>query len=730
MKDIEALFEACLPLIETGASVEECLAAFPEPTGQLAGLLRVVSALREIAAEPVPEREPAAVAAQRSRFLARAQALREAEAIDLEEALDRSVAMLAAGEDLEACVQVFPRHAAELRDLLAVISSLREVSAPPPAPNPTAAAAARKRFLARAQAMAQPTATTPEEAFALASQRVAEGMDVEDALDPFPHQAAALRPLLQTVQTLRSAAEPAPIRPAAQVRAARQAFLAAARRLAEARRRPAPTGSPWEALRGLFRPLARGWAMAVVFLLLAVALGSTSTVLARQALPGDLLYPVKRAAEQVQVVLTQEPVQRQRLLQRLEQLRRDEAELVARTRRQATLTFSGVVSELRPGELLLADLDVPLVLTADTRVEGPLAVGSTVEVTAVSDGSGRLTARTVLVSGPPAPVAAPAVETATPTPQPTATPTSTATPEPTATPTLLPTDTPTLPPTDTPTPTPTATASTTATRTATPTRTPTVTPTPRPVDVRIFGLIEEKHVNYWIVGGYTVWVDSNTLYDESIGSADVGAEVEVIGRILEDGRVLATRITVTRGGHVEETISFQERIWRIEGDRWLVGAIWVIVPPEVVQGTPEVGRVANVEARRRAGQEWRATRVEIVEPSLIEFRGRIQEIGRGYRIIDGFRIIVDQATQFTGLPEAVGRLVDVVAIELPDGPHALRIHVLDESSLPSATEVPVVTPEPDVEATPEPTPSPTDQTTASAAAQQPGWAWSGGMRNS
>lgn len=708
MKDIEALFEACLPLIETGASVEECLAAFPEPTGQLAGLLRVVSALQEIAAEPVPERKPAAVAAQRSRFLARAQAQREAEAVDLEEALDRSVAMLAAGEDLEACVQAFPRHAAELQDLLAVISSLREISAPPPAPDPTAAAAARERFLARAQAMAQPPATTPEEAFALASQRVAEGADVENTLDPFPHQAAALRPLLQAVQTLRSAAEPAPVRPAAQVRVARQAFLTAARRLAEARRRPAPTGSPWEALRGLFRPLARGWAMAAVFLLLVVALGGTSTVLARQALPGDLLYPVKRATEQVQVALTQEPVQRQRLLQRFEQLRRDEAELVARTRRQATLTFSGVVSELRPGELLLADLDVPLVLAADTRVEGPLAVGSPVEVTAVSDGSGRLTARTVLVSGPPAPAAAPAVETATPTPQPTATPTSTATPEPTATPTLLPTATPTPPPTDTPTPTPTATASATATRTATPTRTPTVTPTPRPVDVRIFGLIEEKHINYWIVGGYTVWVDASTLYDESIGSADVGAEVEVIGRILEDGRVLATRITVTRRGNVEETISFQERIWRIEGDRWLVGAIWVIVPPEVVQGTPEVGRVANVEARRRAGQEWRATRVEIVEPSLIEFRGRIQEIGEGYRIIDGFRIIVDQATQFTGLPEAVGRLVDVVAIELPDGPHALRIHVLDESSLPSATEMPVVTPEPDVEATPEPTPSPTD----------------------
>ncbi|MCS6846059.1 MAG: DUF5666 domain-containing protein [Caldilineales bacterium] len=681
MTDIEALFEASLPLVESGVSVEECLAVYPEPSGQLAGLLRVVAALRALSAEPAPTPDPAVVAVQRSRFLAHAQALREAASIDLEEALDRSAAMLAAGAGLDDCLQAFPSHAEALRSLLPLIASLQEVAVPPPAPDPAAAAAARQRFLGQAQTLAQQrTAPSPEEAFAASSQMVAEGAEVEAALAPYPRQAEELRPLLQTVQRVRSAAEPVPARSPAQLRAARQAFLAAVARFVERQRPRQPSRSLWDALRSLGRPVARGWATAALLLaLVVVALGGASTALARNALPGDVLYPVKRATEQVQVVLTQQPEQRQRLLERLEQLRRDEAELVARAGRQATLSLSGVVVVLRPGELWLGGLELPLILPSDARVDGELAAGSAVEITAVSDGSGRLVVRSLLVTGSPLPTVAPAQATATATATPTPSPRPTDTP--TDTPTLRPTDTPTPPPTDTPTPqptdTPTPTATATATRTPTPTttRTATVTPTPRPVSVRIFGLIEERHINYWIVGGYTVWVDADTLYDESIGPAEVGAEAEVIGRVLADGRVLATRITVTRSGSVIETISFQDRILQMEGDRWLVGAVWVVVPPEVVRGTPAIGKVANVEAQRRAGQEWRATRVEIIEPEEVAFSGSIQEIGDGYRVIGGVRVTVDAATQFSGAAEEIGRWADVLAFVLPDGLHAVRIHV-------------------------------------------------------
>jgi hypothetical protein len=69
---------------------------------------------------------------------------------DLDEALDRCLALLERGETLESCVGRFPAHADELRPLLAVAVQIRRV----PAPTPTAAGATegRRRML---EALAQ-----------------------------------------------------------------------------------------------------------------------------------------------------------------------------------------------------------------------------------------------------------------------------------------------------------------------------------------------------------------------------------------------------------------------------------------------------------------------------------------------------------------------------------------------------------------------------------------------
>jgi hypothetical protein len=69
---------------------------------------------------------------------------------DLDEALDRSLALLERGETLESCVGRFPEHAGDLRPLLEVAVEVRRV----PAPTPTAAGLAEgKRRMLEALAL-------------------------------------------------------------------------------------------------------------------------------------------------------------------------------------------------------------------------------------------------------------------------------------------------------------------------------------------------------------------------------------------------------------------------------------------------------------------------------------------------------------------------------------------------------------------------------------------------
>ena len=122
-------------------------------------------------------------------------------------------------------------------------------------------------------------------------------MTLEECLARYPEQAAQLRPLLTSAAWLRSA----PARPA----------LTAARRQALENRVLARVTSPRVARplpkrpRAFTWPLARrGWAWAVAVVAVFVALATTAVSASAASLPGDLLYPVKRLTEQVEVTLT------------------------------------------------------------------------------------------------------------------------------------------------------------------------------------------------------------------------------------------------------------------------------------------------------------------------------------------------------------------------------------------------------------------------------------------
>lgn len=623
MVDLEARFEACLAELEQGGSIEECLAASSADAPTLEPLLRTATALH-VLRTPVPSRDPAAVAAGRQRLLARATALRPQPPVAVEDALEASLARLAAGGTVEECIDHYPHSGGDLRVALAAVEALSAVAQPPPVRPPEAKAAARQAFL----------------------------------------KAAA---------------------------AGRRSF------------RPSPWQQGLSGLMALFRPLARGWAVAVVLLALIVGLGGGAAALASNALPGDALYPVKRSVEQVRTALTVRPESRQQLERSLEQLRRDEAALVAQEQRPVPVEFTGRLLAAQDGLWRIEGLDAAVRVPDAVLGGGAPPPGSQVRLIAQSDGNGGLIATRVDVLETPSVPGVLVVPAATATPTATPEPTDTPTPSPSPSPSPQATDTPE--PTDTPTPTPTDTATPTATRTptATPTRTPTATPTPpRPIEVTIYGLIEAMQPERWVVSGREVWLTTATHIDESIGRAEVGAQVQVQGQQMPQGRLVATLITVMSRGL--ETRQFRDVINAMEGDRWLVGSTWIVIGPNTdITGEPGVGKVATVSAERRANGPWEAVWVRIDEPEYIDFTGTINEIADTYWVVGNRRVIIDAGTSISGATPEVGRRAQVRAVQEADGLHAVQIVVLEDTPTPTPTASP----------TPADTPTPTPTTPAS-----------------
>ncbi|NWG22537.1 MAG: hypothetical protein HXY39_19700 [Chloroflexi bacterium] len=261
------------------------------------------------------------------------------------------------------------------------------------------------------------------------------GEALESILERHPRDAAQLRPILETAIALRTIRPP--VAAAAQARSRRR-FLTAAREMQLARR--------WH---WLSTRLALGLAMVLLTL---IGIGAGTVAASGDSLPGDALYGVKRAIENIQLATT---AQDTALVQRFEARRRDEVNRLISARRTTEVTFDGTVEEVATNTWRIAG--VRIFVTGETRVAGPAIPGAKARVTGRTGPAG-VTASQILVD----PASAPA-------------PTSTATP--------VPTRTPTQPPTATVTPTATFTPQPTATPPPTPTITPRAIPSPRPTRV-------------------------------------------------------------------------------------------------------------------------------------------------------------------------------------------------------------------------------------------------------
>jgi hypothetical protein len=177
-------------------------------------------------------------------------------------------------------------------------------------------------------------------------------------------------------------------------------------------------------------------ALAIALALAVVVTGGTVGASA-QALPGQALYPVKRAVEQARMALTVSEVRRAALTQQLQEERREEVRRVLASSGTAQVGFQGEVQGVKEGGIwVVSGIDVQM--APDIADQGPNLVGEVIQLAAeVQDG--HVAATEVRVRPTPTGVSAPTVtlpKTNTPVPTPTEGVRSEPTQKPTTTPKL------------------------------------------------------------------------------------------------------------------------------------------------------------------------------------------------------------------------------------------------------------------------------------------------------
>lgn len=183
-----------------------------------------------------------------------------------------------------------------------------------------------------------------------AFSRLEAGESIDAVLSRYPEHAEALAPLLETAAlSLHAYSYTEPASRAGMTRG-RQRFLSEAARRAEKHQ----TREPRDRWPALLRPVSR-WAVAVAALLvLLLAAGTTAVVASADSLPGSPLYPVKIAAEEVQLTLTHGPAPRARL--HMARAERRKRELDALLARQEPVRVDLLTSSLNEAEAALREL--------------------------------------------------------------------------------------------------------------------------------------------------------------------------------------------------------------------------------------------------------------------------------------------------------------------------------------------------------------------------------------
>ena len=548
----------------------------------------------------------------------------------------------------------------------------------------------------------------------------------------FPRQRDELRPLLHTALAVRGAFR----RPSS---SPERLAGARARVMAEAERRRRDQVASKSTGQTGWSPrlqLSRGWATVALTLVLIVGVLGGGSIASANSLPGDTLYRVKRASENVRLLLTVDAENREILQREFDELRVGEVKQVVEQRRAVDVDFAGTVERVE-GNTVVVDGIVVRLSPELPPSERPVT-GAEVKIEATTRGDGSVEVKSLAIRAEPPPAPTSRAEqrpsntpTMKPTPKPTATPepTPTATSPPTHTslPIEAPTSTWTATATDSPTPTP----SDTPTETATPTYTP--LPPPRDVKVRIEGRIDEIAGDHWTVGGKRIGLGSTTRVNQERARAEVGgwAVVDAIKR--PDGSLVADSIVVLRGPErPPQPKEFSGIIESIAPDRWVIAGREVIITPGTsIEGSPEIGAVAHVKAEQHADGKLVAKRISVEsrQEQIVQFEGIIQSISSGRWTVAGQQVLIDGGTRIEGKP-AVGAIAEVEAVVQADGSKLARyIKISAPPPQPTATPEPTATPgltatsvptsTPEALPRPEPTATPVVEATPTEAPPEP-----------
>jgi hypothetical protein len=223
------------------------------------------------------------------------------------------------------------------------------------------------------------------DAFEVCRAALATGVTLEAALGLYPELAGELRPVLEAWQAMSSLRDETPI-PAARLQRSRTRLLAGASQL---RGHPARPALRWPGLPRM--------AFATLAVAAAVLLGwGGLTTASAQSIPGDPLYGLKRANEDLQLRLAAGE-RRTSLKDEFAQRRSSELLNLLKLGRSAEVEFTGVVrAEISGGW----DVDGVLVMVgAETEVEGEIAPGVTVEVEGATAADGSVLARQIRLAG-------------------------------------------------------------------------------------------------------------------------------------------------------------------------------------------------------------------------------------------------------------------------------------------------------------------------------------------
>lgn len=203
------------------------------------------------------------------------------------------------------------------------------------------------------------------DAFEVCLSALATGVDLETCLALYPDLADELRPALQTAQRARLSAQ-ADV-PAAAMNRSRAKMLAHAGELRSKKKT--------FFLSGAFPRLAL--ASLAVVLVFFLSFNGLATVSAK-ALPGDGLYPVKLAAENISLRLAPSGEARQQLADDYQQRRTEEVLSLLAIGTERRISLEGVIDEVSPEQLIVQG--IPVRLNADTDVSGVMVPGRLVKL--------------------------------------------------------------------------------------------------------------------------------------------------------------------------------------------------------------------------------------------------------------------------------------------------------------------------------------------------------------